>query len=90
MPNPLVLIQNRQAANRAAFAQKQEAYQRSQESQLTGRILGTNAETGRVEVRLDSGGILPCKTITNGNLKVNSSAIISLNGSTAWVDAMPS
>jgi len=86
--NPIQLLRNQQADNRAMFAQSQaRARQAEDSSALTGRILGGNADTGQTMVQLDRGDVIPCRSITNGALKGN--AIVSLSGSTAWIDGMP-
>lgn len=91
MPNPLQLIREQQAMNRLDYAKKQRSQQESDDAQqqLTGRILGGNAEQNATMVQLDGGGIVPCQSVTSGGLKAGSSAIVTLNGSKAWVDGMP-
>jgi hypothetical protein len=87
----LKLIREQQAINRLQYAKKRQAEIDAEESkeQLSGRILGTNAELGAVMVELDNGGTLACRSVTSGNLKPSSRAIVTLNGSQAWVDGMP-
>lgn len=89
MPNPIQLLREQQATNRFNYAQAEQARRTETESNLSGRVLGCNAETGRTMVQLDSGGIVPCRSITSGALKAGASAIVTMNGSTAWVDGMP-
>lgn len=80
-----------QAANRWKYAQKQQAQRESEENQqqFSGRILGVNAETGTVSVRLENGGEISAQSITSGHLKPGASAIVTFNGNQAWVDGMP-
>ncbi len=40
-------------------------------------------------VQLDGGGIVPCQSVTSGSFKAGAAAIVTLNGSKAWVDGMP-
>ncbi|MBW4540681.1 MAG: hypothetical protein KME43_16255 [Myxacorys chilensis ATA2-1-KO14] len=91
MPNPFQLIREQQASNRLSYARKQQALQESDDAkqQLTGQILGGNAEQGATMVQLDGGGIVPCQSVTSGGFKAGSAAIVTLNGSKAWVDGMP-
>jgi hypothetical protein len=87
----LKLIQQTQAENRLAYAKKRQAELDAEDAkqQFSGRILGSNAELGATMVQLDSGGIVPCQSVTSGNLKPGGRAIVTLNGSKAWVDGMP-
>jgi hypothetical protein len=87
----LKLIQQTQAENRFAYAKKLQAERDADDAkqQFSGRILGSNAELGATMVQLDSGGTIACQSVTNGNLKAGSRAIVTLNGSKAWVDGMP-
>lgn len=91
MSNPLQLIREQQAMNRLDYAKKQQAQRDADDAQqqMTGRVLGGNAEQNAVMVQLDGGGVVPCQSVTSGNLKAGSSAIVTLNGSKAWVDGMP-
>jgi hypothetical protein len=86
--NTIQLLRETQADNRYRFAEKQRSSIQASESNLSGRVLGKNAETGQFMVQLDRGGVIPATGITNGNLD-GKSAIVSMNGPIAFVDGMP-
>ena len=88
MPDPIQLLRETQASNRYQFAEKARSRLQASEENLSGRVLGRDANTGQMMVQLDRGGVIPATGITNGNLD-GKNAIVSLNGSTAWVDGMP-
>lgn len=86
--NPIQLLREQQADNRMRFAEQQRSRMAQSEENLSGRVLGKDANTGQYMVQLDRGDVIPATGITNGNLE-GKGAIVSLNGGMAFVDGMP-
>jgi hypothetical protein len=94
-PDPIQLIRQEQADNRADFAKKGESQKRKEalQQQFVGTYLGPNADQDVGVVQIEgSAQTVPCEVITNGAITEGDRVLVSFpKGSRiGFLTAMPS
>lgn len=78
-PDPLELIQQRQADNRAAYARQVVANQQAMQSQqLLGEYAGVDADQGVILLQTADGGTVPCESLTSGQIVAGRTIAVSI------------